>query len=178
MEHTPDPWTTQQLAKLDAEYPDPPWNDAKPSTEEEQMGLDISAAVRWDEEGNTLLLPDAPTAHWSYGGFHRFRTLLASEEGFDLEYMQGFYEGGGEARPWSDVNTTLAPLLNHSDCDGELTPAECTAILARLKEIRVTWAAGAARNAEDIYEYDVRHLDDLIDVVTYCAATGRNVDFH
>ena len=40
MEHTPDPWTTQQLAKLDAEYPDPPWNDAKPSNEEENMNGD------------------------------------------------------------------------------------------------------------------------------------------
>ena len=148
------------------------------------MGLDISPADRWDEEGNTLLLPDAPTAHWSYGGFHRFRKMLASEEGFALETMAGFTDlmadDGGSGRAWDTVATTLKPLLNHSDWDGELTPDECMAILPRLKEIRVTWASSAARDGGDDVpgRWDVKHLDDLIDVVTYCAATDRNVDFH
>jgi hypothetical protein len=141
------------------------------------MGLDIGPAGRWDEEGDTLLLPDAPTAQWSYGGFHRFRQLLAAEDGIDLERMAGFTDdfSGKPAppgKPWSEVATTLAPLLNHSDCDGELTPDECIQIMPRLKEIRVTW------KENDADPWDVEKIDALIDVVTYCAATGRNVDFH
>ncbi len=141
------------------------------------MGLDIWPVGRYNEEGD-VLLADAPAAQWSYGGFHRFRQLLAAEDGIDLEAMAGFrdvHDFSGNppppGKPWSEVSTTLAPLLNHSDCDGELTPDECTQILPRLKEVRVTW------KENDADPWDVQHLDALIDVVTYCAATGLNVDF-
>ena len=150
-----------------------------------RMGLDIWPKGRYDEEGD-VLLADAPTAQWSYSGFHRFRRLIAAEDGIDLDAMAGFTdlmpfpeEGRQPGRPWIEVTTTLAPLLNHSDCDGELTPDECTAILPRLKEIRVKWAADVLLlgDFEDRGKWDVQKLDALIDVVTYCAATGRNVDF-
>lgn len=147
------------------------------------MGLDIWPKGRYDEEGD-VLLADAPAAQWSYSGFHRFRKLLASEEGFALETMAGFTDimadDGGTGRAWDTVTTTLAPLLNHSDCDGELTPDECAGILPRLKEIRLTWDQQATDDWDadgGVGRWDVQKLDALIEVVTYCAATYRNVYF-
>ncbi|GAB7036059.1 hypothetical protein AB0G35_24255 [Streptomyces sp. NPDC021749] len=74
----------------------------------------------------------SPDVSWSYTGFGVFRRWLAQAEGFALDEMHGF----GGRRPWSDVSTTLAPLLNHPDDDGpDLSPIQCAAILPRLKEI-------------------------------------------
>ncbi|MDT6984049.1 hypothetical protein ACFSUJ_29165 [Streptomyces lusitanus] len=73
----------------------------------------------------------SPDVSWSYGDFSMFRKWLAQADGFTLAEMDGF---GGD-RPWSSVSTTLAPLLNHPDDEGELTPAQCAAILPRLEEI-------------------------------------------
>ncbi|MGH4031877.1 hypothetical protein ACQB60_23430 [Actinomycetota bacterium Odt1-20B] len=74
---------------------------------------------------------DSPDISWSYTGFSMFRSWLAGIEGFTLAEMAGF---GGE-RPWSEVATPLAPLLDHPDDHGELTAQECAAILPRLQEI-------------------------------------------
>jgi hypothetical protein len=146
------------------------------------MGLDIWPADRYDAEREEYVNLGAPTAQWSYGGFHRFRTLLAAEDAIDLENMAGFtgtLDFSGDPPPpgipWDAVTTTLAPLLSHSDCDGELTPAECSAILPRLKEIRLKW--GEADDPLGEREWDVQHLDALVEVVTYCAATGVNALF-
>ncbi|MEU5540342.1 hypothetical protein [Streptomyces sp. NPDC020362] len=74
----------------------------------------------------------SPDVSWSYTGFGVFRQWLAQAEGFVLDEMHGF---GGQ-RPWNDVSTTLAPLLNHPDDGGpDLSPIQCAAILPRLQEI-------------------------------------------
>lgn len=80
-------------------------------------------------------------AHWAYSGFNRFRTELAKHEGIDLNAMEGFGlmwrmygEGEHPALSWDTIDTPLKPLLNHSDCDGELTPEECAQIAPRLRE--------------------------------------------
>lgn len=74
----------------------------------------------------------SPDVSWSYTGFGVLRRRLAQAEGFELDEMDGF---GGQ-RPWNEVSTTLAPLLNHPDDDGpDLTPIQCAAILPRLQEI-------------------------------------------
>lgn len=135
------------------------------------MGLDMCPADRHPDGENIKV--GVPSASQSYGGFHRCRTLLAAEDGIDLESMAGFTEGGV---PWAEVSTTLAPLLNHSDCDGELTPAECSVILPRLKEIRLSWSA--ADSDDQRHGWDLGNLDSLIDVVTYCATVGVNLNFH
>ncbi|GAB1340358.1 hypothetical protein ACE1SV_69480 [Streptomyces sp. E-15] len=87
---------------------------------------------------------------------------MAQAEGFELDEMDGF---GGQ-RPWNDVFTTLAPLLNHPDDDGpELTPVQCAAILPRLHEI-VDQPRG--REAGPVAQ---RHIDDfrkLVVVLQLC----------
>ncbi|WP_051858602.1 hypothetical protein [Streptomyces cellulosae] len=99
---------------------------------------------------------------WSYTGFGGFRRWLAQTEGFELNEMDGF---GGQ-RPWNDVSTTLAPLLNHPDDDGpDLTPVQCAAILPRLQEIA---DQPHERSIDSLLQ---RHLDDarqLVAVLQLC----------
>lgn len=111
--------------------------------------------------------PEAPSGHasWSYGGFHAFRTRLASAIGIDLEKMAGFCDGG---RPWSDVNDPIAPFLNHSDCDGELAPDVCTTVAPRLRELVAAWPD---------YDYDRTHGERLADAMELAAARGVPLEF-
>ena len=82
----------------------------------------------------------SPDVAWSYSGFAAFRQELAQAEGFALSEMRGF---GGD-RPWSDVSTSLEPLLNRPDNGGgELSPSECAAILPRLEAIVDQWRTEA-----------------------------------
>jgi len=99
-------------------------------------------------------------ACWAYGGFARFREALAEEEGLKLRSMEGY---GGELS-WEHVNTTLAPLLNHSDCDGFLSPWDCKDMLPRLREIRHKWRdLGYVDRA-----YDVGQMGQLIYGMEHC----------
>ena len=71
-------------------------------------------------------------AHWSYGGFHAFRAELAAMVGIsDLSTMEGF----GGARSFDTLHDDIRPLLDHSDCDGELSPEECSRIAPRLEAL-------------------------------------------
>lgn len=74
-------------------------------------------------------------AQWSYGGFNAFRVKLAKEVGIDLDSMDGF-DG---CVPWSKFSDDIIPLLDHSDCDGELTPNLCASIAKRLRELVEGW---------------------------------------
>jgi len=72
--------------------------------------------------------------HGSYSTFNEWRWLVAAAAGFPpLSEM----EGHGGTRSWDDApgDRRLVPLLHHSDCDGELTPAECASIAAALEEL-------------------------------------------
>lgn len=66
-----------------------------------------------------------------YSSFNRFREKLAKMIGIDLNQMEGF----GGSNSWDKVNDGLVPLLNHSDCDGHLTPEESKMIADRLDEL-------------------------------------------
>ena len=74
-------------------------------------------------------------ASWSYSGFYRFRKRLAAAAGFDLTQMDGF-EGH---KPWSEIKDALVPFLNHSDCEGTLSPKQCEKIAPRLKQVISLW---------------------------------------
>lgn len=74
-------------------------------------------------------------ARWSYSGFNRFRTKLASQVGITLDKMQGF--GGGNS--WDFKTDAIILLLRHSDCTGELTVKECKKVWPRLKELIEDW---------------------------------------
>ncbi|MFD4416070.1 hypothetical protein ACFVXW_09690 [Streptomyces sp. NPDC058251] len=111
---------------------------------------------------------DSPDVSWSYTGFGMFREWLAQIEGFTLDEMRGF---GGE-RPWSEVSTTLTPLLDHPDDDGpDLTPAQCAAILPRLSEI-----AGQPQDdrLDPVRQRRIQDVRQLVVVLRLCIE--RDVD--
>ncbi|NUR01256.1 MAG: hypothetical protein HOY79_33430 [Streptomyces sp.] len=104
----------------------------------------------------------SPDVSWSYTGFGEFRRWLARAEGFALDEMHGF----GGPRPWNDVTTALAPLLNHPDDHGpDLSPIQCAAILPRLQEIADQYQEGSI---DPVLQ---RHIDDarqLMVVLQFC----------
>lgn len=75
-------------------------------------------------------------AGWSYGGFMAFRRWVALRAlNVDLDYMAGFNEER-PARTWSQFDhDPITLLLNHSDCDGELSADQCRLVAPRLREI-------------------------------------------
>jgi hypothetical protein len=121
---------------------------------------------------------------WTYSGFMRFRRALAKAEGLNLDDMEGYADHRlgrlmreGEtpvpeqAITWDSVSTPLEPLLNHSDCDGELTPEECKQVAPRLKEI-------ASGSFDDLPEsHEKRRALDLVAAMEYCAEHGENLRF-
>lgn len=89
-------------------------------------------------------------AHWAHSGFNRFRREIAAYEGIDLDAMKGFERNGEtEGTPWDTVTTPLEPLLNHSDCDGVLTPQECRQVAPRLREVvKAIWPDQSSRDRQ------------------------------
>lgn len=75
---------------------------------------------------------------WAYGSFYVFRINLANEIGMDLQEMEGFKKGC-KGLSWDGFNDDIIPLLNHSDCDGELTVEECKKVAPRLRELVANW---------------------------------------
>lgn len=102
-------------------------------------------------------------ATWSYTGFGSFRARLAETTDIKLEDMRGF---GGE-QEWSTIKDPITILLNHSDCDGELLPAECQALVPRLLEIIESWPAD---------DYDKIHGLNLAEGMTL--ARRKNEPFY
>jgi len=107
-------------------------------------------------------------ARWGYSGFMNFRTKLAAEAGIALLCMKGFasspigkgfdvltiagesgesgkmpgfdkYVGRQQIISWDSIKDDIKPLLDHSDCDGILTPEECTKVAPRLRELVSAW---------------------------------------
>lgn len=91
---------------------------------------------------------DIGNARWSYTGFGEFRARLAAAENINLNRMEGYcrrycdHSDGSECdatTPWDGVDSPLVPLLNHSDCDGELSAEECARVWPRLNAILATF---------------------------------------
>ncbi|MGW1296181.1 hypothetical protein [Streptomyces sp. NPDC002533] len=111
-----------------------------------------------------------PDISWSHYGFNLFREWLAQIEGFNLPEMVGF----GGKRAWSTITTTLTPLLNHPDDDGDLAPAQCAAMLPRLEEIVGEWPQVAD---DPVLRRRIDDTCQLIDVLKYCVDKGIPLDF-
>jgi hypothetical protein len=124
------------------------YNNLRGEDEELIVGIDISPGG----------------AHWSYSGFHRFRERIASYAGLFLNDMNGF--GGGKEWPGTDP---IEILLNHSDCDGIISPEDCAKIAPRLREIIKEW---------DIEEHDSGSAMKLVAGMEEAAVGGFDMEFH
>lgn len=105
-------------------------------------------------------------ASWSYSGFMSFRARLAAKIGLDLGQMQNF---NGGSRPWEDIIDPIKNLLNHSDCDGELSPEECAVIAPRLRQLVEKWAD---------YDYDKQMALRLAEGMETCATINQPLEFY
>lgn len=107
---------------------------------------------------------DNADASWSYGGFDRFRTKLGEEIGVILNAMDTY---GGNLS-WDLVDHPIKDLLNHSDCDGILTPEQCATIAPALKAIVINWPEG---------DYDRQEALALVEGMIECAELKRDLEF-
>jgi hypothetical protein len=103
-------------------------------------------------------------AYWSYSGFNRFRERLANQIGFSLGEMVGF----GGKREWDTVHDDIKPLLDHSDCDGVLTPEECKIVYPRLAELIQNWSE---------YDRDKIMALELIEGMKLCVELDEDLEF-
>jgi hypothetical protein len=123
------------------------------------MGIDFAYIKR-------ERLPIGTRPHWSYSGFSHFRTRLAEAVGIELDQMDGFKADG---REWTEfASDPIVKLLNHSDCDGQLTCEECRAIAPRLRELIAKWS-------DD--DYDKDHASKLASMMEQCAANEWDLEF-
>ena len=116
-------------------------------------------------------------ASWSYSGFMAFRCRIAAELGFDLRDMQGFghIDGSHGGKSWDDIHDSLVPLLNHSDCEGELSSEECAQVAPRLREIVSRW--GVLDSRQEYAEYDRERGLLLVETMEECAKAGKPLVF-
>jgi hypothetical protein len=132
------------------------------ASEEDSVGLILFPG---NEDTNS------PDVAWSYGGFSDFRERLAQAEGFALSEMWGF---GGD-RLWSDVTTTLEPLLDHPDVGGDsLSTAECAAMLPSLEAIIEQWQTGPE---EPLLQQHIEDARQLTTVLRLCIDEGVELIF-
>jgi len=114
-------------------------------------------------------------ASWSYDGFDRFRQKLAKEVGIDLDSMEGFDIRAvltgkiSNSNKWSSLKPDdVHDFLNHSDCDGILTPEQCGRIAPRLTELIKDW---------DDDDYDKQQALELIEGMNAASQAGEPLKF-
>lgn len=72
--------------------------------------------------------------HGPYSSFQRWRREIAELAGLPpLDQMDGFCSGTGIS--WKGIKTPLVYLLNHSDCDGQISAKRCAKIADELEAL-------------------------------------------
>ncbi len=107
-----------------------------------------------------------------YGSFNRFRKSLAEQIGISLDDYIG-YGCPNATKELSSINHDIMPLLNHSDCDGELTVMECKKIVKGLNNI--------LKNFNDKLQADSDFKEDIIQFKKGCLLAikeNKSVEFH
>ncbi len=102
----------------------------------------------------------------SYSSFGEWRAHLCRAAGLgDIEQYVGF-EG---AREWPEGDP-LVKLLNHSDCEGDIAPDDCSAIADRLEKLL------PIANAEG--EFFSSTSDWWIEALRRAAGAGEPLEFY
>lgn len=104
--------------------------------------------------------------HGAYSSFSQWRHWLAAQIGVDLDSMQGF-GGGGR---WVDVESGLVPLLDHSDCYGQIMPDDAARIADALDAI--------AENANPADEWEISRARQFSAGCRLAAEANEHIHFH
>jgi hypothetical protein len=124
------------------------------------MGLDFrTEGIPYAED-----LDFEERAHWSYSGFDRFRRRLARSCGFTEELETLWQEQPDDFRMH-----ILWQLLNHSDCDGTLSPIACSVLTRELALAVWGW--------EPADDYDRINAIKLAYHMGECARQGKRLEF-
>lgn len=120
-------------------------------------------------------------AHWSYSGFHQFRLRVAESIGINLDEMVGFGSFLDPDPPkvpkksWDTVNDDIKYLLDHSDCDGGMTPEVCLKVAKRLREIITSWNTESTSDFRR--DYNIEHGLALASGMEEAANKNDNFEF-
>lgn len=71
--------------------------------------------------------------HGPYSSFNQFRKWLGEKIGINIYEYEGYGDKG--TKELSTIDHDIQPLLDHSDCDGELTWEQCKRVAKGLKLI-------------------------------------------
>jgi len=118
--------------------------------------------------------------HGPYSSFASFRKLVAASMGFDLHAMVGF---GGEVS-WDTLpESGLHILLNHSDCDGEITVEEAVKLKESMEAHRETFKsyAGETTHRDRTYhvdDYMLNKYDTWIEGLGDAIEANETIEFH
>ena len=78
--------------------------------------------------------------HGPYSSFNEFRDMLAKQIGINLNDYYGY----GGTLDLMSIEHDIQPLLNHSDCDGELSVKES---YSKCKRVHVTSREDGSKSA-------------------------------
>ncbi len=103
---------------------------------------------------------------WAYSDFRRYRDRIAIQIGFP-EYIGILSLKDPRYEKLKD--DPIRPFLQHSDCDGELTPDECAALAPRLRDIVRYWPENDRDRIKSLNLADI--LTDIADKKEYLKFT-------
>lgn len=106
--------------------------------------------------------------HGPYSSFGDFRKNLAKHLGINLLEMEGF---GGDIS-FDTIDDDVKILLDHSDCDGNISPDDCKKLAVRLREIMKT----LPKPAGDWNTY--AHCERFAKGCELAASKNESIDFH
>ena len=106
-------------------------------------------------------------AHWSYSGFNLFRRKIASIVMETEQLIDDLY--GDKMIYRYMINEPVYSFIDHSDCDGELTPEELRQIIPQLED--------AVNKLEDEDGDKYRGLE-LIKGMKEALKNDDNLEFH
>lgn len=110
--------------------------------------------------------------HGPYSSFNQFRTWVAAQLGINLKDCVGFTDKPTIALDIALADHDLLPFLDHSDCDGKLTPEECRRIAKGFKELLKNVPEDNTHWSN--YQHAVRFMKGCI----RAANAKESIDFH
>lgn len=109
-------------------------------------------------------------AHWAYSGFMRFRALLAETLGYKTPLMEMYDNNTYDVME----KEPIWPLINHSDCDGDLTVKEMKQILPQLISIVNIWEEQPDDSAG---KFEIERTNAFIDGMEEAVAANETFEF-
>jgi hypothetical protein len=116
--------------------------------------------------------------HGPYSSFNTFRKWLASKINVNLDEYIG-YGGANATKELTSIDHKIMPLLNHSDCEGELKPAECLQIAEGISDILKNISKEEVEHPENNWQFsDYNKAIRFRDGCLLAHSKNENIEFH